>query len=50
LIKDNSRLALDIAPAGKIAKQIQATYKAGLDVGLFKEMPPDSSIYSGEMN
>jgi NitT/TauT family transport system substrate-binding protein len=50
LIKDNSRLALNITPAGKIANQIQATYRAGLDVGLFKEMPPDSSIYSGEMN
>ena len=50
LIKDNSRLALDIAPAGKIAKQIESTYKAGIDVGLFKDMPPASSIYSGEMN
>jgi ABC-type nitrate/sulfonate/bicarbonate transport system substrate-binding protein len=49
LIKDNSRLALDIKPAGKIAKEIQATYRAGIDVGLFKDMPPDSSIYSGEM-
>jgi hypothetical protein len=47
---DNARLALDIAPAGKIAKQIGATYKAGIDVGLFKDMPPDSTIYSGEMN
>lgn len=49
LIKDNSRLALDIQPAGKIAKAIQATYRAGMEVGLFKDMPPDSSIYSGEM-
>jgi NitT/TauT family transport system substrate-binding protein len=49
LIKDNGRLALNIAPAGKIAKQIAATYKAGIDVGLFKDMPPSSSIYSGEM-
>jgi NitT/TauT family transport system substrate-binding protein len=49
LIKDNARLALDLQPAGKIAKQIEATYKAGIDVGLFKDMPPASSIYSGEM-
>jgi NitT/TauT family transport system substrate-binding protein len=49
LIKDNSRLALDIQPAGKIAKAIKATYRAGMDVGLFKDLPPDSSIYSGEM-
>ena len=50
MIKDNSRLALDLQPAGKIAKQIMATYKAGIDVGLFKDMPPESTIYSGEMN
>ena len=49
LIKDNARLALDLQPAGKIKKQIEATYRAGIDVGLFKDMPPESSIYSGEM-
>jgi NitT/TauT family transport system substrate-binding protein len=49
LIQDNSRLALDIAPAGKIAKEIDATYRAGMDVGLLKDLPPASSIYSGEM-
>jgi ABC-type nitrate/sulfonate/bicarbonate transport system substrate-binding protein len=50
LIRENTRLALDLQPANKIAKQIEATYKAGIDVGLFKEMPPATSIYSGEMN
>jgi NitT/TauT family transport system substrate-binding protein len=49
LIRDNSRLALDLKPAGKITKEIEATYRAGLDVGLFKDMPPASSIYTGEM-
>lgn len=49
LIQDNSRLALDLQPAGKIAKEIEATYRAGVDVGLFAAMPPASSIYSGEM-
>ena len=49
LIRDNSRLALNLKPAGKITKEIEATYRAGLDVGLFKEMPPASSIYAGEM-
>lgn len=49
MIKDNKRLALDLQPAGKIKKQIEATYKAGIAVGLFKDMPPASSIYSGEM-
>ena len=49
LIQDNSRLALNIQPAGKIEKEIEATYRAGIDVGLFKDMPPASSIYSGGM-
>jgi len=49
LIRDNSRLALNLQPAGKIATEIEATYKAGIDVGLFKDMPPASSIYSGGM-
>jgi ABC-type nitrate/sulfonate/bicarbonate transport system substrate-binding protein len=49
LIRDNSRLALNLKPAGKITKEIEATYRAGLDVGLFKELPPATSIYSGEM-
>ena len=49
LIRDNSRLALNLQPAGKIAAEIEATYKAGIDVGLFKDMPPASSIYSGGM-
>jgi NitT/TauT family transport system substrate-binding protein len=49
LMRDNARLALDIQPAGKISKEIEATYRAGLDVGLFKDMPPASSIYAGEM-
>jgi NitT/TauT family transport system substrate-binding protein len=49
LIRDNSRFALDLQPAGKIAKQIEAAYRAGIDVGLFKDMPPASSIYTGEM-
>ena len=49
LMQDNSRLALDIQPAGKISKEIEATYRAGIDVGLLKDMPPASSIYTGEM-
>jgi ABC-type nitrate/sulfonate/bicarbonate transport system substrate-binding protein len=49
LIAGNARLALDIKPAGKIQKEIEATYRAGHDVGLFKDMPPASSIYTGEM-
>jgi NitT/TauT family transport system substrate-binding protein len=49
MIRDQSRLGLNLQPAGKIGKEIEATYRAGLAVGLLKETPPASSIYSGEM-
>jgi ABC-type nitrate/sulfonate/bicarbonate transport system substrate-binding protein len=49
MIRDNARLGLDLQPAGRISKEIAATYRAGLAVGLLKEMPPASSIYTGEM-
>ena len=49
MIRANTRLALNIRPAGKISKDIEASYKAGLAVGLYKELPPASSIYTGEM-
>ena len=40
---------MKLAPAGKIRKEIRPTTSAGLDVGLFKTMPGDNSIYGGEM-
>ena len=49
MIRDNARLGLNLQPAGRISKEIAATYRAGLAVGLLKEMPPASSIYTGEM-
>jgi NitT/TauT family transport system substrate-binding protein len=49
MIRDNSRLAMNLQPAGKIGREIEAAYRAGLDVGLYKALPPASSIYAGEM-
>jgi len=49
LIRDNARLAMDLQPGDKIVNEIEATYRAGLDVGLFKDLPPASSIYTGGM-
>lgn len=49
MIRDKSRLGMDLQPAGKISKEIEATYRAGLAIGLYKEMPPENSIYTGEM-
>ena len=49
LIRDNARLAMNLQPGGKIVNEIEATYRAGKEVGLFKELPPASSIYTGAM-
>ena len=49
LIKANDRLGMSVVPAGEIAKQIDAVYKAGIDVGYFKAMPSNDTIYSKPM-
>ena len=45
LIKANDRLGMSVVPAGEVAKQIDAVYKAGVDVGYFKAMPSNDTIY-----
>jgi NitT/TauT family transport system substrate-binding protein len=49
LIKANDRLGMSVVPAGEIAKQIDAVYKAGIDVGYFKAMPSNDTIYMKPM-
>src|SRR5476651_615239 len=49
LIKANDRLGMSVVPAGEVAKQIDAVYKAGVDVGYFKAMPSNDTIYSKPM-
>jgi NitT/TauT family transport system substrate-binding protein len=49
LIKANDRLGMSVVPAGDIAKQIDAVYKAGVDVGYFKSLPSNDTIYSKPM-
>jgi ABC-type nitrate/sulfonate/bicarbonate transport system substrate-binding protein len=49
LIKANDRLGMSVVPAGDVAKQIDAVYKAGVDVGYFKAMPSNDTIYSKPM-
>ena len=49
LIKANDRLGVSVVPAGEVAKQIDAVYKAGVDVGYFKAMPSNDTIYSKPM-
>ena len=46
LIKANDRLGMSVVPAGEVAKQIDAVYKAGVDVGYFKSLPSNDTIYA----
>ena len=45
LIRANQRLAISLAGAGEIRKEIEAVYKAGIDVGYFPAMPSNGTIY-----
>lgn len=49
LIKANDRLGMSVIPAGDVAKQIEAVYKAGVDVGYFKSQPSSDTIYQKPM-
>jgi ABC-type nitrate/sulfonate/bicarbonate transport system substrate-binding protein len=49
LIKANDRLGMSVIPAGDVARQIDAVYKAGVDVGYFKVMPSNDTIYNKPM-
>ena len=49
LIKANDRLGMNVVPAGEVAKQIDAVYKAGMDVSYFKAMPSNDTIYAKPM-
>ncbi len=46
LIKANDRLGMNVVGAQAIAKQIDAVYKAGVDVGYLKKMPSNDTIYN----
>ncbi len=49
LIKANDRLGMNVEPAGELEKQIDGVYKAGVDVGYFKAMPSNSTVYTKPM-
>jgi NitT/TauT family transport system substrate-binding protein len=49
LIKANDRLGMSVAPANEVRQQIEAVYRAGIDVGYFKSMPSGSTIYAKPM-
>jgi NitT/TauT family transport system substrate-binding protein len=49
LIRSNERLAISLASAGEVSKEIQAVYKAGVDVGYFPSLPSGDTIYAKPM-
>jgi NitT/TauT family transport system substrate-binding protein len=49
LIKANDRLGMSVVPAGEVSKQIEAVYRAGVDVGYFKALPGNDTIYMKPM-
>ena len=46
LIKANDRLGMSVVGASDVAKQINAVYKAGIDVGYLKVQPSGDTIYN----
>ena len=45
LIKANERLGMNVKPAGELTKEIDAVYKAGVDVGFMQKMPSNDTVY-----
>ena len=45
MIKSNERLAMKITAAGAIRKDIEAVYKAGMEINYLPSMPSAASIY-----
>ncbi|HEY1475146.1 MAG TPA: ABC transporter substrate-binding protein [Pseudolabrys sp.] len=45
LIKANDRLGMSVIGAQEVSKQIEAVYKAGIDVGFLKAEPSADTIY-----
>jgi len=46
LIKSNDRLGMNVVGASDVHKQIEAVYKAGIDVGYLKAQPSSDTIYA----
>jgi NitT/TauT family transport system substrate-binding protein len=46
LIKSNERLGMSVVGANEVREQIEAVYKAGIDVGYLKTRPSNDTIYA----
>ena len=45
LVRSNERLAMCLVQANDVRKEIEAVYKAGIDVGYFPSMPSSETVY-----
>jgi NitT/TauT family transport system substrate-binding protein len=50
MIREKTRLALDVTPAANMRREIEATYRMGVEVGLFKTLPDDAAIYDQDLH
>ena len=46
LIRANDRLGLNVAPASALIKEIQAVYRAGMQIGFLPKEPDRASVYA----
>ena len=46
LIRSNERLAISLAPAGEVRNEIEAVYRAGIEVGYFPALPSSETVYA----
>jgi ABC-type nitrate/sulfonate/bicarbonate transport system substrate-binding protein len=49
LINANDRLGMSVVPADDVRQQIEAVYRAAIDVGYFKSIPSGDTIYAKPM-
>ena len=50
MIKSNERLAMKLTKASEIRKDIEAVYKAGMEINYLPSMPSAASIYDKPLN
>jgi ABC-type nitrate/sulfonate/bicarbonate transport system substrate-binding protein len=46
LIRSNERLAMSLASASEVRKEIEGVYRAGVEVGYFPSLPSSETIYA----
>ncbi len=49
MVREKTRLAMDVLPAAAMRREIEATYRMGLEAGLLTTMPDDATIYDQDL-